>query len=66
MNPDQNPVAVGTLVGGLVWLAVAVALGLHELTGRSLDWRWGAAAVLLLAGLLVLVGTAVAGLRRRR
>lgn len=58
-EPPSTP-ALGAVLGGLVLLAVAVAVGAHELLDRSWDWRWYAAGVLLLSGLAV-VATAVAG-----
>lgn len=58
MNARRTP-DVGAVLGGLVLVALAVAVASHEVLGRSWDWKWYAAGVLLLAGAAV-VGTAVA------
>ena len=56
---------LAVVVGGLVLLALAVAVGAHELLGRTWDWKWYAAGVLVAAGLAAAVGSALAGLRQR-
>ena len=58
-HPPRTP-DLGAVLGGLVLLAVAVAVAAHEVLDRSWDWRWYAAGVLLLSGLGV-VTTAVVG-----
>ena len=63
-GPPRTP-DLGAVLGGLVLLALAVAVGAHEVLGRSWDWKWYAAGVLLLSGLAV-VTTAVAGSARSR
>lgn len=70
--PEQAPEPVrvhgpdlAVVVGGLVLLALAVAVGAHELLGRTWDWKWYAAGVLVAAGLAAAVGSALAGLRQR-
>ena len=37
-GPPRTP-DVGAVLGGLVLLALAVAVGAHEVLGRSWDWR---------------------------
>jgi uncharacterized membrane protein len=51
---------VGAVLGGLVLVALAVAVAAHEVLDRSWDWKWYAAGVLLLTGVAV-VTTAVVG-----
>lgn len=51
---------LGAVLGGLVLVALAVAVTAHEVFDRGWDWKWYAAGVLLLAGVAV-VATAVAG-----
>ena len=56
---------LAVVVGALVLLALAVAVGAHELLGRTWDWKWYAAGVLVAAGLAAAAGSALAGLRQR-
>jgi hypothetical protein len=58
-GPPRTP-DLGAVLGGLVLVALAVAVAAHEVLDRTWDWRWYAAGVLVLAGLAV-VATAVAG-----
>ena len=65
MNTARTP-AVGTVLGGLVLVALAVAVGAHEVLDRSWDWTWYAAGVLVLAGLAVVTAALVAAIAGSR
>lgn len=54
---DRTP-DLGAVLGGLVLVALAVAVAAHEVLGRSWDWTWYAAGVLVLGGLVVVVSAA--------
>lgn len=64
MNP-RGP-DVGAVLGGLVLVALAVAVAAHEVLDRSWDWKWYAAGVLLLTGVAVVTTAAVAALSAPR
>ncbi|MEZ0494137.1 hypothetical protein AB2L28_18020 [Kineococcus sp. TBRC 1896] len=62
-RPPRGP-DLGTVLGGLVLVAVGAAVGGHVLFGLSWDWKVWAAGVLLVAGFGALLATAVAAVRR--
>ena len=64
MNP-RGP-DVGAVLGGLVLVALAVAVAAHEVLDRSWDWKWYAAGVLLLTGVAVVTTAVVAALGASR
>jgi uncharacterized membrane protein len=57
---------VGAVLGGLVLVALAVAVAAHEVLDRSWDWKWYAAGVLLLTGVAVVTTAAVGALGAAR
>jgi hypothetical protein len=57
--------AVGSLVWGLVTLAVAGLVGLHELTDLRVDLSLALPIGMVVLGVLLVVGAVVTGLRRR-
>lgn len=58
LGPD-----LGAVLGGLVLVAVAAALALHEVLGTTWDWKFWAAGILVLAGLAVVVSSVVTAAR---
>jgi uncharacterized membrane protein len=64
-GPPRTP-DLGAVLGGLVLLALAVAVTAHEVLDRSWDWKWYAAGVLLVSGLAVVTTAVVGALGTRR
>jgi len=64
-RPPRGP-APGAVLGGLVWLAVAAAIVVHQVLGLSWDWKFWAAGILVVGGFVVLVSTVVAAAGSRR
>ncbi|WP_432562418.1 hypothetical protein [Kineococcus sp. SYSU DK003] len=66
MNENARPEPVrhgpdlGAVLGGLVVLALAAAVAVHEVAGLSWDWRYWAAGILLVAGLAVVTSAVAA------
>ncbi|PPK93149.1 hypothetical protein CLV92_11166 [Kineococcus xinjiangensis] len=61
---ELSPVHVPGVVVGLALVAVAVTVGAWEALAAVLDLRWVVAAVLLASGAAVVLGVAVAAVRR--
>lgn len=59
-------VDVGAVVWGLVLVVVGGGIWAREVFGLSWDWRWSAAGVLVVAGVTVVLTTAVSAWRAGR
>lgn len=64
--PEVRPVRIGTLVWGLVLIALAALIVVARYTAVELDPRLVAIGTLLVAGLLLLLGGAFSALSKRR
>ena len=59
-------VDVGAVVWGLVLVVTGVAVVAREVFDVSWDWRWSVAGVLVVAGTVVVLTTAVSAVRAGR
>lgn len=64
--PEVRPVRIGTLVWGLLLIALAALIVVARYTAVELDPRLVAIGTLLVAGLLLLLGGAFSAFSKRR